>query len=416
MNTQVLDRSSYSTTTMSTYQLLAAYIVNIYYNHLYVEGIKMKNDKTSPVTSVTEGYKHSVLAFLSAIDNKSKTYKARHYAQLLTGINQYFTAWTSFSTLTLSDCINKIVIEFVPSDYFASLNKDQLRNILRMVLTNVIREFSKSVIVNFLSGIIDNHKEPANVEALKERMVDLLIMEREGFYNKFLSRSAGKKSETVDKAIAVKMRHEIKRLQKSRTVLAEENKKLKQENTTRVKQLQQLIHKYKLLLTKHKGLIDENTNLKEAAAEPSEYRYEEPVRHYNPPSRFVEPTRFDDDGQSLVDASSLNIVDEQLDEQSIEPIEVKPKKKKKSKSKSNDTEEKQSAREIRALARKKRREAKEAAKIELERAERERDAELEADAKKEAAEKLANRLKSATETTTRANQEMGETPSISDVY
>lgn len=404
-NKRVLDRSAYSATTISTYELLAAYIVDIYYNHLYTEAILMKNSKTNPITSVTEGYKHSVLAFLTALDNKSKTYNARSYAQLLTGINQFFTTWTSFSTLTLSDCINKIVVEFIPSDYFSSLNKDQLRNILRVVLTDVIREFSKEVISNFLTGIIDNHKEPANITALKECMVDLLIMEREGFYNKFLSRSAGKKVETVDKAIATKMQQEIKRLHKERKSLTNSNNNLKKENAARVDQVRQVIHKYKLLLTKYKGVVDENNRLKQ-------YQYEEPV-HYNPPNRFIEPpesftepepsnrftelTKPEPEPESELESESFT----ELTKPEPESTPTKPKRRKKTKPKtSSDTSKR---REEKAAA-------KQAAEEELARAELERDAA----AKQEAEVKLASSLAEAAKQTAQTT-DMGSAPTIGGI-
>jgi hypothetical protein len=179
----------------------------------------MKNDKMTPVTSVTEGYKHAVLAFISAIDSKSKTYKAKHYNQLLVGINEFFTTWTSFGTLSLSDCINKIVVEFIPVDYYGGLSKDQKRATLRSIITSSIKEFSRIVIKEFIGPIIDNHEEQANIEVLKERMVDLLIMEREKMYHAFLASTSGKKNETIDKSIAVRMQKEIKKLTKEKSEL-----------------------------------------------------------------------------------------------------------------------------------------------------------------------------------------------------
>jgi hypothetical protein len=129
---QLFDKSSYSSRTLSVYQIVAAYLVDIYYNHLYTEAIKFRNDGKVP--SITEGYRHASFAFVSALDNKSKgSYKVEHYNKLLIGINEYFILWTSFSSLTLSECMDKITREFVPDDVYPSLDKDQKRNILRVV-------------------------------------------------------------------------------------------------------------------------------------------------------------------------------------------------------------------------------------------------------------------------------------------
>lgn len=257
---RLLDRSSYPPRTISTFGIIGAYIVDVYYNHLYSEAIKFKNAGT--VQSITEGYKHAVLAFLSAVDHKSKLYKPRFYTQLLTGINEYFTKWTSFSTLTLNDCIDKITREFIPEDYYASLDKDQKRNMLRPILINSIKEFTKAVIQEFMVGIIDNHSEPANVEALKDKMTDLLIMEREALYHRFLDNHTGKTTETIDKTLAVRMQQEIKKLVSEKTALATIADDCKKAANLKHEQLTVLLSKYKSLLQKYKDIREEFTEYK----------------------------------------------------------------------------------------------------------------------------------------------------------
>lgn len=249
----ILDRNKYSPRTISTYQVISAYVVNVYYNLLYAEAIKLKN--AGSVSSITEGYKHTVFAFLSAIDSSyKKTYKPKSYNELLIDINKYFTACTSFETLTLADCINKITREFVPSDYFKSLSKDHKRNILRIVLTGTIKEFSKSVVRDYIGMIIDDHDEKDNIEVLKEKIVDILLMERESFYHKFLNKAAGRQSQQIDKGIAVKMQNEIKKLNNEKRGLLRNMSELKQTCDVRTKQLSQVISKYKKLVSNFKTL------------------------------------------------------------------------------------------------------------------------------------------------------------------
>jgi hypothetical protein len=275
-NKRLLDRNSYSPLTISTFSVIGAYVVDIYYNHTYAEAVKLKN--SGKVASITEGYKHAVLAFMSAIDNQSKTYKPKYYTQLLTGINEYFTVWTSFSTLTVGDCIDRITKEFIPGDYYASLDKDQKRNILRLVLTNTIKEFTKCVIQEYLGSIIDNHDEPANVEALKDKMTDLLLMEREALYHRFLDSNSGKKAETVDKNLAVRMQQEIKTLGAEKVKLLRVNTDLESKLEMRNEQVSELLDKYKTLLRKFKGLKEEYAVLQTRLQAPEESEY---TRGYN---------------------------------------------------------------------------------------------------------------------------------------
>ena len=86
--------------------------------------------------------------------------------------------WTSFSALTISDCINKITKEFVPTDYYNSLDMDQKRNILRAILTNAIKDFSKIIANDYIMLIIDKHDDIDNVNLLKDKIIDCLFIQR----------------------------------------------------------------------------------------------------------------------------------------------------------------------------------------------------------------------------------------------
>ena len=256
----VLDKSRYMPRTISTFNIISAYVTDIYYNHLYSEAMKMKAE--GKTNSITEGYRHAIWAFINAINPDSGKYKEHHYKQLLKGINEYFTIWTSFSTLNLRDCINKVTQEFVPEDYFVNLDNDQRSNIIRKVLTNSIKEFSLVIIHEYLNGIIDNHDETANIEALKDCMTDILLMEREAMFRKFLDQNIGKKSETIDKSVGIKMQQEIKSLLKDRDALHRNLAECKKLVNERDKQLLKVIDSYKKLNIKHKGLIEEYQALK----------------------------------------------------------------------------------------------------------------------------------------------------------
>ena len=262
---KLFDRASHSSRTISIYQLIGAYLVDVYYNNLYIEAVKIKTNGRVP--SITEGYKAAICAFLGSIDNKSKgMYKAENYNMLLDGINQYFTIWTSYNTLTLSECIDKIVREFVPEDYYKSLNKDQKRNILRMVLINVIREFTKVVLTDYIGPIIDNHEEQANTDVLKERLVDIFILEREKMFHKFLD-SNNPEGEKVDKKFAEKMRADIKKLHEERNNTLRVINDIGKELEIRKDQLAKVLTKYRKLELTHKALQAEHEADKDKIAD-----------------------------------------------------------------------------------------------------------------------------------------------------
>jgi hypothetical protein len=258
VNTRIFDRSNYSSTTISTFQIVGAYFVDVYYNHLYTEAIKFKTD--GKAASKTEGYRHATFAFLSALDNKAKGYRPENYNKLLQGIYEYFVFWTNFTSLTVSECIDKMVREFVPADYFASLVKEQKRNILRQILIESIREFTKIVIGEFLGAIIDNHDETANVEALKEKMVDVFIMQRETMFHKFIDcRSGGKPDEKVDKRFLDKLRNEVMRLNDLTQSMAQENKQLTEKLAAVQLSAGEVVQRFKKLKMRYDAITQEYT-------------------------------------------------------------------------------------------------------------------------------------------------------------
>lgn len=300
-NPKIFDRSVYSSTTISVFQIVGAYFVDVYYNHLYTEAIKFKTE--GKVASVTEGYRHSTFAFLTALDNKAKGYKSEHYNKLIQGINEYFIFWTTYSTLTLSECIDKIVREFIPADYFASLNKEQKRNILRSVLIDSIREFTKIVIGEFLVAIIDNHSESANVEALKEKIVDTFIMQRETMFHKFLNcRTGGRFDEKVDKTFVDKLRNEVIRLNQQNQELVGTNKNLTNQLDTIKNSAEEIVRKFKLLKNKYDSLNQEYHICKSKMT-----NLEELISMDNSNSK---PTTsiFEDDEPDIVDSINQNPV------------------------------------------------------------------------------------------------------------
>lgn len=345
-NPRIFDRSVYSSTTISVFQIVGAYFVDIYYNHLYTEAIKFKTD--GRVASVTEGYRHATFAFLTALDNKAKGYKPEHYNKLIQGINEYFLFWTVYSSLTLSECINKIVREFVPADYFASLDKEQKRNILRSVLIESIREFTRIVIGEFLGAIIDNHDEPANVEALKEKIVDTFIMQREAMFHKFLDcRAGGKPDEKVDKKFVDKLRAEIIRLNQQNQELINSNKGLNEQLTTVKSSAEEVVRRFKLLKNKYDSVIKECRTSKEKAKDLEEAldakRFSNPVSglvsnpvlnpmpNARPTSIFEDEDEDEDEDKDAEDSMHVENRDAEKKEKTAEKIGGNPRKKELSK-------------------------------------------------------------------------------------
>lgn len=198
-NARIFDRSNYQKKTIDTFEILAAYFVDIYYNHLYIEAKKLRTNNS--VGSITEGYKHALNAFLQGVENP------KFYKKTLVGIHSFFIE-TGFNSISFTDCIERITGEFIPSDYYGSLTKQQKISILKLVLCQSNKAFIEKVVRKFLLLIIDNHNDADNIRVLQDEYIDIMMLERENMYHKFISTKV--KTSSVNIAVVESMQTEIK--------------------------------------------------------------------------------------------------------------------------------------------------------------------------------------------------------------
>lgn len=206
---RILDRSQYSKKTLDTFEIISSYFVDIYINHLYLEAKKFKTDKR--VKSITEGYKHTLNAFIQGIDNP------KLYKKTLLGIHNLFVA--SGFNITFSECIQRINQEFIPVDYYDSISKTQQVAILKLVINQSNKEFIEKIVRKFLIMIIDNHDDVDNIRVLQDEFIDILMLERENLYNKFIITKTKSKTASdngVNPILIEKMKNEIKSLCKEK--------------------------------------------------------------------------------------------------------------------------------------------------------------------------------------------------------
>ena len=204
----ILDRHNYNTKTKEVYEIMAAYYVDIFYNHLYNEAKKLKEGGS--VSSITDGYKHTLNAFLKSLTN------AKLYNKNIIGIHNYYIN-IGFASISFAKCVDKLTAEFIPTDYTNSLSSTQKMGVLRMVINQSMKVFIRNIVDNHIAKIIDNHTDRDNVRILQDILVDCFILEREGMYQRFIAdKTKTNKDETVNRLIAEKMQTEIKKLIKEK--------------------------------------------------------------------------------------------------------------------------------------------------------------------------------------------------------
>jgi prophage maintenance system killer protein len=202
MNNRILDRHNYNKKTIDNFEILAAYFIDIYYNHLYIEAKKLRTDNA--VSSVTEGYKHALKAYLKGVDNP------KYFKKTLMGIHGYYTA-CGYTSMTFRECTETITKEFIPKDYYESVISSQKTSILKLVISESNKKMIFKIASEYLSMIIDNHLDETNLRILQDEYIDILILARENVYHRFISSetntSSGTKSNDI---LQAKMQKEIK--------------------------------------------------------------------------------------------------------------------------------------------------------------------------------------------------------------
>lgn len=203
MSKRIFDRNSYSKKTLDTFEIIAAYFIDIYYNHLYIEGNTLRI--SGKVTCTTEGYKHALNAFIQGIDDPKK------YKRALIGIQEFFVAH-GFKSISFRECIDRITYEFIPKDFCESVTNPHKVSILKMVISQSNKTFLEKLVRQFLPMIIDKHNDEDNLRILQDEFMDILFIERENMYNRFISNKTAKSSTHISISTVETMQKEIKTL------------------------------------------------------------------------------------------------------------------------------------------------------------------------------------------------------------
>ena len=201
-------KGNYSKRTLSTFEIVASFIVDLYYNHFYQEAKKIRIDRR--VDSVTDGYKHAIKAYLSSLENPEA------YKKTIVGIHKYYYTTTGFSNISFHECVDEIVKQFVPSDLFESTTNQQRDGLLHKVLLNSVRQFSSDVLCsNILDSIIDNHSDVSIVRTMQNKMIESLMFEREKIFQDIFNVSNKPRGgNNKDFTVVMKMKNRYNKLLK----------------------------------------------------------------------------------------------------------------------------------------------------------------------------------------------------------
>jgi len=167
-----------SSRTENTFELIATYFVKDFYIKLYDKALSMRNMGTS--VSVTDGYIKLLGMYVQSYKDMN-TYKI-----LFNSLVSDIIEWSNtYLNMRYVDCIDKIVIEFMPEDYIESTTNNQKQMIIRDVLINFVNNAVGRVVDN-ISYVIDNRNEDDCIDLLRDEFIALLYLERDKIMKRFV--------------------------------------------------------------------------------------------------------------------------------------------------------------------------------------------------------------------------------------
>ena len=169
----------YTQSTLSKFDIIGSYFVNLYYNEFYTKANTLRINGT--YENVTDAYKNILSSYLDYIK------KPEFFKQIVKGIHAYCISTTKYTTMTHKECIDFMISEFIPQKLWNSIRENQKNKLFHESLNNSITIFTADIISNHLVMIIDNHSHSENITILQDLFLKIILLEKDKVYSKFLN-------------------------------------------------------------------------------------------------------------------------------------------------------------------------------------------------------------------------------------
>lgn len=171
--------SKYTQSTLSKFDIIGSYFVNLFYNEFYSKAKVLKLNGS--FINLTEAYKNILGSYLDFIK------KPEFFKQIVKGIHAYCISTTKYTTMTHKECIDFMVHEFIPEKLWDSIRENQKNKLFHESIGNCISIFVESIINSRIHIIIDNHDQPENIIILQDLFLSIILLEKDKIYSKFLN-------------------------------------------------------------------------------------------------------------------------------------------------------------------------------------------------------------------------------------
>lgn len=166
----------------STFELLAGYTVNRFYNDIYANASESFNRNSG--VSITTTYLRLISTYSRAIDDP------QFIPAEIKLLHEFYQIKTAFTSISLRDMEDKICCCFVPPDHFGAMTSHDKDRVTVDILAHMIKLTAHVVIDGgMMSAIIDDRTNSQfHVRKLMDMNIAWLSEKRENLYKKFASR------------------------------------------------------------------------------------------------------------------------------------------------------------------------------------------------------------------------------------
>lgn len=239
-----MDRRNYDVKTIGIFDTIGSYFIDVFYNNHYLMAKGSVSDGRA--TSITDAYRANVLKYMNGIAARPDLYMT-----VVKKLHEYYQRTSGFGSIVFSDFEDKMLSQFIPPDYYKDFSEKHKDQTLREIIVKTVNELGEIVVGrDMLKRIIDDHMNKMNVTYLQDRIVEIFIIQREDYYERFAKEISKKNgNDKVDKDVVNKLKQ----------IFIEEKKKrldLEDDKERAVNMISQL-------LTKIKSLEDELTSAKD---------------------------------------------------------------------------------------------------------------------------------------------------------
>ena len=190
---------NYSKRTISVFEIVGAYFVDMFYNHLYLTARSNHRAVETSVGSLTDVYKSTVNAYVKGLKSEK-----RYYESAVKGMNEFYKTHTKHSTITMAEFINEVIRQFMPPDHFDILAGHEKDFFMNNIVLRIVDDFADEVFaIEKMRLVIDSHADESNTRVWMDCIVSIQICIREAMYSKFI-KTAGP-ANMVDESVVKKI-------------------------------------------------------------------------------------------------------------------------------------------------------------------------------------------------------------------